>query len=141
MENLLLIRAKEKLTETELDNYFTWVRAVWVNARGEPLDFDKYPYLVDIYQDQFPNIIFQKAAQMGISERLISEAVWVCDRKNKNVLFVFPTSAQLNDFVQARIEPVFNFSDYLSRITGVLSVEEKKEKQVENKRKIQKSCL
>ena len=97
--------------------------------------------MVDIYKDQYPNLIFQKSAQIGISERLISESVWVCDRLKKNVLFVFPSANQLNDFVQARLEPVFNQSDYLSRITGVLTVEERKEKQVENKKKIQKVGL
>ncbi len=114
---------------------------IWINSRGEPLDFERHKYLVDIYKDQFPSIVFQKAAQMGLSERLISEAVWVCDRLSKNVLFVFPSANQLNDFVQARLEPVFNQSDYLSRITGVLTVEEKKEKNVENKKKIQKVGL
>lgn len=114
---------------------------IWITARGEPLDFEQHKYLVDIYKDQFPNIVFQKAAQMGLSERLISEAVWVCDRLKKNVLFVFPSANQLNDFVQARLEPVFNQSDYLSRITGALTVEERKEKNVENKKKIQKVGL
>lgn len=129
------------MTDDELDNYYTWVRTVWTNARGEPLDFQEHKYLVDIYKDQHPSIVYQKAAQMGLSERLVSESVWVCDRLHKNSLYVFPTSSQLGDFVQARLEPVFNFSDYLSRITGVLSKDEKEERNVENKRKIQKVGL
>ncbi|MDZ4209639.1 MAG: phage terminase large subunit family protein, partial [Candidatus Curtissbacteria bacterium] len=119
MEKILLQKAKQKLNEDELDSYFIWVQAVWLTARGEPLDFENHKYLVDIYQDQFPNLVFQKASQMGISERLVSEAVWVCDRLHKNSMYIFPTSSQLGDFVQARLEPVFNLSDYLSRITGV----------------------
>lgn len=119
----------------------TWVKAVWLNSRAEPLDFESHKYLYDIYCDQHPNIVYQKASQTGISEKLISEAVWICDRLSKNVLYVFPTSNQLSDFVQARLEPVFNFSDYLSRITGVLSADEKREKQVDSARKIQKVGL
>ena len=134
-------KAKQKINEEELDNYFTWVKAVWLNARNEPLDFEKHKYLVDIYQDQHPNIIYEKASQMGLSERLISESVWVCDRLSKNVLYVFPTSSQLNDFVQARLEPVFMQSDYLSRITGVLTVDEKKDKNLDESKKIQKVGL
>src|SRR4030066_1315108 len=80
LEQILSLKVKQKINEEELDHYFTWVKAVWLNARNEPLDFEKHKYLVDIYQDQHPSLIFQKAAQMGISERLISEAVWVCDR-------------------------------------------------------------
>ena len=134
-------KAKEKLTSEELDSYFTWVRSVWVNSRGEFLDFEEHKYLVDIYKDQHPNLVFQKCAQGGLSERLISEAVWVCDRLRKNSMYVFPTSSQLSDFAQARLEPVFNFSDYLSRITGVLSKDEKSEKNVEAGKKIQKVGL
>jgi len=129
------------LNDEALDDYFTWVRAVWTNARGEALDFDEHKYLVDIYRDQFPNIVYQKAAQMGLSERLVSEAVWVCDRLKKNVMYVFPTSSQLADFAQARLEPVFNLSDYLSRITGVLSVDEKREKNIDTRRTVQKVGL
>ena len=123
------------------DDYFTWVSAVWYNSRNEPLDFDTHKYLVDIYKDQFPSIVYEKAAQMGLSERIVSEAVWICDRLGKNSLYVFPTSAQLNDFVQARLEPVFAYSDYLSRITGVLSSEERKERDIENGKKIKKDGL
>lgn len=134
-------RANQRLNQEEMDKYPIWVRAVWVNARNESLDFDHHKYLIEIYEDQHPNICYQKAAQMGLSERLISEAVWVCDRLSKNVLYTFPTSSQLNDFVQARLEPVFNFSEYLSRITGVLSAQEKRDQNLDQDRKIAKVGL
>ncbi|MFA5013942.1 MAG: phage terminase large subunit family protein [Actinomycetota bacterium] len=134
-------RVAKTLNDTELDDYFTWVKVVWLTARGEPLDFEDHKYLVDIYRDNFPSIVYQKAAQMGFSERLISEAVWVCDRLNKNVLYTFPTSSQLNDFVQARLEPVFMQSDYLSRITGVLTSDEKKKRNIDEKDKVKKVGL
>lgn len=105
------------------------------------MDFKDHKYLIDIYRDQHPNIIYMKAAQMGVSEKLISESVWVCDRLGKNVLYVFPTSAQLGDFAQARLEPVFNMSDYLSRITGALTMAEKKDRDIEVDRKIRKIGL
>lgn len=138
---MLLEKAKQKLNDDELDNYPVWVKAVWVNSRGEPLDFDDHKYLVEIYNDQHPHIIYQKAAQLGLSERLISEAVWICDRLGKNVMYTFPTSTQLGDFAQARLEPVFNFSDYLSRITGVLSAQERRSKKIGEGKKIQKVGL
>lgn len=69
--------------------------------------------------DQSPNIVITKSAQMGISERLISEAVWLCDQRNVVALYTFPAQTQLQDFVQARIDPVLNASEYLrSRSSG-----------------------
>jgi len=135
------LKAKQKLNEEGLDDYYTWVKAIWVNARGESLDFNEHKYLVDIYSDQFPNIVFQKAAQMGISERLVSEAVWICDRLSKNTLYIFPTSSQLNDFAQARLEPVFNQSDYLSRITGIIPAEQRRRQNIDEGDKIKKVGL
>ena len=105
------------------------------------MDFDEHKYLVDIYRDQFPSIVFQKAAQMGISERLVSEAVWIADRLGKNILYTFPTSSQLNDFVQARLDPVFAQSEYLSRITGILSADERRRKNVDEGDKVKKVGL
>jgi hypothetical protein len=87
--------------------------AVWTTARGNPLDFTKRKYLVQVYQDQYPNIVYKKAAQMGLSERQLAESVWVCEQKGMNVLYTFPTQAHLQDFVQARLDPVLLNSDYL----------------------------
>lgn len=59
-----------------------------------------------------------KAAQMGMSERCISESIWVPDMLGMNVLYTFPSMAQLQDFVQARIDPVIASSEYLYSRTG-----------------------
>lgn len=54
---------------------------------------------------------------MGLSERMISESVWIADQLGLNVLYVFPAQKQLQEFVQARLNPVLAMSDYLkSRI-------------------------
>ena len=114
---MLLLKAQEKMKSEKLSDYFTWVKAVWVTARGEPLDFEKRKYLREVYTTQAQHMVFQKAAQLGISERGISEAVWVADQLSKVTLYVFPAQAQLGDFVQARLDPVLNFSDYLKNKT------------------------
>lgn len=105
--------AQEKFKKEKLSDYFTWVQAIWVTARGNPLEFDNRPFLRDIYTDQHPYIVYIKSAQMGISERSISEATWICDQLGANVLYTFPTQTHLQDFVQARIDPVLAGSDYL----------------------------
>jgi len=105
--------AQEKLRTEKLSDYFTWVRAIWLTARGTPLDFMSRKYLVDIYRDQYPNIVYMKASQLGISERLISESVWIADQLKMNVLYTFPTQVHLQDFVQARLNPVLTNSEYL----------------------------
>lgn len=53
---------------------------------------------------------------MGLSERLLAEAVWVCEQLGKNTLYTFPASSQLQDFTQARLDPVFQYSKYLNSV-------------------------
>lgn len=66
-----------------------------------------------------------------MSERLLSEAVWVCEQLGKNTLYVFPASSQLQDFTQARLDPIFQHSPYLHKVYqessgGVQKIELKK---------------
>lgn len=67
----------------------------------------------------------------GLSERVLSETVWVAEQLGKIVLYTFPASSQLQDFTQARLDPVFQHSDYLAEVyrkssTGVQKIELKK---------------
>jgi hypothetical protein len=106
------------LKKEKLSDYFTWVRAVWLTSRGEPLKFSDRKYLVQVYTDQHPNIVYTKSSQMGLSERGISESVWLAEQKNLNTLYTFPAQKQLQEFVQARVNPVLASSDYLASRVG-----------------------
>jgi len=64
-----------------------------------------------------------KSSQMGLTERLLSEAVWIADRLGLNVLYTFPTERHLQDLVQARLNPVLMHSDYLR--TRIESIDDK----------------
>lgn len=85
----------DKQLEKKLKNYFEWVRLVWVNSRGHRLNFDDRAYLVQIYEDQFPSIVYMKAAQMGLSERSLSEAVWLPEQLGMNVLYCVDEETEL----------------------------------------------
>jgi len=87
---------------------------VWLTAKGKPLEFSNRKYLKQIYTDQAPEIVYMKSSQMGLSERSISEAVWLAEQKGRTVLYVFPAQKQLQEFVQARVNPVLGLSDYLA---------------------------
>lgn len=120
-----MLIAQQKQREQFRSDFFTWTRAVWTTSRGNQLEFHNRFYLIDLYRDQHPNIVFTKAAQMGLSERLLAEAVWIPDQLSKNVLYTFPTQSHLQDFVQARLDPVLANSDYfISRIEKVDGVKD-----------------
>lgn len=97
--------------------YFLWVRAYW-NVRGKSLDFTKHAYLKQIYEDQSPEIVYEKSAQSGFTERMITEALWLPDQYKENSLYIFPTSGTVSDLVQERVDEPINNDPYLAFISG-----------------------
>ena len=116
-EELAILRnalAKKRL-------YF-WVQKHWRIRDNQPLDFVKYAYLKEIYQlvvhDAVLDVVFKKAAQLGLSEFLMAVSFFVTDTMGKNVGYFFPAQSQLNDFVTMRADPVVENSNYLKSITA-----------------------
>lgn len=90
-------------------------------VRGNQIDFDNFPYLVDIYEDTAKEIVVQKSAQCGISEWLINGSFFLTDNKKLVGLYCFPAQSQLNAFSHARVETVIRQSEHLSEIVGEIN--------------------
>lgn len=73
-------------------------------------------YLRDIYLDTARDRVCMKAAQIGISELLVSDALYSCDQRGLDVLYLMPTIADISDFSQSRFGPALEASDYLNGI-------------------------
>jgi phage terminase large subunit GpA-like protein len=102
-------------------DYIDWVDDYWT-SRGKPLDFKYHKYLNQIYNDQTGRdggeIVYQKSTQVGITERMISEALWLPDQQPFNSVYFFPTSSTVGDLVQERVDEPINNSKYLSDVSG-----------------------
>jgi hypothetical protein len=83
---------------------------------GLPLDFDRRPYLRDLYRCEARKVVLMKSSQVGVSEYLISWGMYGADVRQATVLYVFPTDSAVSDFSTARIGPAIEASPYLSRI-------------------------
>ena len=82
--------------------------------QGRPMRL--IPALRDLYQDDHPFIVVQKAAQVFVSEYLINTALWIADTGQGgrgNALYVMPTQTQMDDFSQARLDKAIAESPYL----------------------------
>ncbi len=115
--NIELKIQKETWNSIEEHGYFKWVQDNWT-SRGEPLDFVKHKYLVDIYKDQHPFIAYMKAAQTGGTERVITEALWLPDQMKENTVYIFPTGGSVGDLVQERVDEPLNQKKYLRLVSG-----------------------
>lgn len=79
-------------------------------------DLASHPYLADIYNETARELVLYKAGQVGISEYLLSYALYSCDIRNATTLYIFPNNELVNDFSAARLGPAIEASDYLRRI-------------------------
>jgi hypothetical protein len=76
------------------------------------------PALRDLYEDTHPFIVVQKGAQVGITEWMISGALWVADTgqgERGNSLYVMPTESLTRDLAAARVNRAIDESAYLTR--------------------------
>jgi len=97
------------------DSLLDWTLA-YRFLQGKPMRLT--PALQDLYQDDHPFIVIQKAAQVGISEYLINTALWAADTGRGgrgNALYVMPTQGHVDDFSQARFDKAIAESPYLQR--------------------------
>jgi hypothetical protein len=115
-----------------------WAEACRVLA-GRPLRPSEPPWLGDLYRASTPELFVMKASQVFVSEWLVTTALWAADTGHAgrgNVLVVWPTQAQLDDFVQARVDSAIEASPYLlervatARPAGKLAVERVRLKRV-----------
>lgn len=108
----------------ERDKPLQWAVNNVQTPKGNPLDFEDHPFLIDIYEDISPEIVIQKSAQTGLSTFAINRALWFGDTHNISVIYTLPTSDDVSEFSKTKVKPIIQASPYLtSRIVDVDSVE------------------
>ncbi len=107
------IAAQQELARRNPNSLLDWTLA-YRFLQGRPMDLT--PALQDLYRDDHPFIVIQKAAQVFVSEYLINTSLWVADTgqgDRGNALHVMPTQNQMDDFSQARFDKAIGESEYL----------------------------
>lgn len=83
--------------------------------------FAHRPWQEAILNDNHHNKVIQKARQLGMSELATAEVLWFADNhENVNIMYTFPTQAQMADFSRTRVSPVINSSPHLLEKTSRL---------------------
>jgi Phage terminase large subunit gpA, ATPase domain len=83
------------------------------SLNGRPLQH--LPAIADIARDDHDLVVIQKSAQVGVSELLVSKALWAADTgyaERGNVLFLMPTQNQMDDFAQGRFDRALQDNAY-----------------------------
>lgn len=94
---------------------WTILRRAYIDPKT-PFDLPNHLYLVGIYSEAGKESIVKKAAQLGLSEWLVSYALHACDERGLDVIYVMPTAGDVSDFSQSRFGPALEASPYLDNV-------------------------
>jgi len=82
-----------------------------------PFGFKYHPWLRDMMDANEPEIIGQKAAQMGFTVAAMNRSFFNIDVKRQSVLYLLPTKTpDATDFSANRFDPSLELSPYLSKL-------------------------
>ena len=88
----------------------------YIQLDGVPFSFQDHAYLIDMYGDTHNYQVVEKAAQMGASVLGMIKALYVCDKKGKNVIYFFPTDEDVREFSKSRVAPIIRDSPHIRAI-------------------------
>ena len=90
----------EEINEASMLYPYTWVVQNDIrNEIGSPIEFDKRPWLKDIYNDLSPKQAFLKPPQIGATVMNVLKSLWVAKVLNKQIIYTLPTDGDVEDMV------------------------------------------
>ena len=76
------------------------------NEKGEPISFDRHPFLIQIYNDMSKEQIALKSSQVGFSTAAILKSFFLAKTKSMSVIHTLPTADFADDFVKSKVDPI-----------------------------------
>lgn len=101
------IGTKNSNEESKRLSLVSWVRQERiVNEDERPIDFGRFYFLVDIYNEESKKIAVRKSAQSGISTWAILRGLHNGRYQGINQIHTLPTVGDANTFVQSKVNPI-----------------------------------
>lgn len=96
------------------------------NEKGDPIEWDDHPFLLDIYDDQSTNLTVMKAAQVGMSTCQILKNHRDAKREKMDIIYTLPTDQDVRVFVGGKVNRIIaNNKAMLSDVADKDSIEQK----------------
>lgn len=96
------------------------------NEKGELVEFDMHPFLLDIYDDQAQNLTVMKAAQVGMSTCQILKNHRDAKRYRMDIIYTLPTDQDVRVFVGGKVNRIIaNNPSMIADVADKDSIEQK----------------
>jgi hypothetical protein len=86
-----------------------WAVCAPVILDGRPFTFERHEYLQLPYEDNHPDQVELKAAQLGLTSKAKLRAMYQARYRNyRGILYLFPSKSDVLDFSRGRISPLID---------------------------------
>lgn len=90
-------------------------------AKGQVLDFARFPYQPELYEvfgdPTIEDVCGMKGVQVGLSELLTRLTLYIADQLGMTAVYVFPALKQMWEYSSTRVDPMREQSAYLQSRT------------------------
>jgi phage terminase large subunit GpA-like protein len=77
-----------------------------VNEKGQPIEFSRHRFMLDLYTDQRPVQAILKGSQIGASTMEILRLLHAARYHGINQIYTLPTAGDVNDFVKSKVNQI-----------------------------------
>ena len=96
------------------------------NEKGDPIEWDNHPFLIDIYDDQSANLTVMKAAQVGMSTCQILKNHRDAKYHKMDIIYTLPTDQDTRVFVSGKVNRIIaNNPTMIADVADKDSIEQK----------------
>jgi len=88
------------------------------NEKGDPIEWFKHQFLLDIYNDQSDNLVVMKPAQVGLSTLEILKNIRDAETHKMDIIYTLPTDGDVGIFVGGKVNRIIANNAHLEVLTA-----------------------
>lgn len=91
------------------DSFLLWCLTSGAKVDNNVIEFDTHRYLIPIYMDNSPHIVWQKAAQLGATVYMLLRTLWWLEKhQGRKAGLYFPTNDGVQNLSKDRLVPLID---------------------------------
>lgn len=106
LEEMLKNASPDHVQALMHDNLALWAQFSGIKVDGHVFNFDKHRYLLPIYLDPGPEIVWRKAAQLGATIYMLLRLLWWTRYRTCKAALYFPTGEGVEVLSKDRLTPL-----------------------------------
>ncbi len=88
------------------------------NEKGDPIEWLKHQFLIDIYNDQSNNLVVMKPAQVGLSTLEVLKNIRDAEKQKMDIIYTLPTDGDVGKFVGGKVNRIIANNPHLEALTA-----------------------